>query len=142
MDNLTVPDNTEKLLKNLADNKSLSVVSKGLDGTSKFLDLTDLAVVLSSDLSDDGKAGDDFSGEFFGTAGSWAGDKIGGIAGAKAGAALGMVFGPVGAVIGGTLGAVAGAYIMSKVMEDVGRYVGEGLNDSEYTIDQYHQRAK
>ena len=31
---------------------------------------------------------------------------------------------------------------MSTVMEDVGRYVGEGLNDSEYTIDQDHQRAK
>ena len=142
MDNLTVPDNTEKMLKNLADGKALSVVSGGLDVTSAVLDLTDLAVVLSSDLSDDGKAGDDFSRELFGTAASWAGDYVGGVAGAKAGAALGMVFGPVGAVIGGTLGAVAGAYIMSKVMEDVGRYVGESLDDSDYTIEQYHSRAK
>ena len=43
---------------------------------------------------------------------------------------------------GGAIGAVAGAYILSSVMEDIGRYVGENINESDYTIDQYHQRAK
>ncbi|MBR2502784.1 MAG: hypothetical protein IKB62_01525, partial [Oscillospiraceae bacterium] len=59
-----------------------------------------------------------------------------------AGAAIGMIFGPLGAVIGGVLGAFIGAYLFSNVMEDAGRYVGENIDASDYTIDRYHQRAK
>ena len=58
------------------------------------------------------------------------------------GAAIGTVFGPVGTVVGGALGAVAGAYLLSSVMEDAGRYVGENIDASDYTIERYHQRAK
>ncbi|MBQ9845306.1 MAG: hypothetical protein IJO54_04410 [Oscillospiraceae bacterium] len=59
-----------------------------------------------------------------------------------AAAAIGAVFGPAGAVIGTALGAFAGAYILSSAMEEAGRYVGENITTSDYTIERYYQRGK
>lgn len=55
---------------------------------------------------------------------------------------MGAVFGPVGIVVVGVLGAAFGAYVLSNVMEDIGRYVGEHIYDSDYTIQKYNERGK
>lgn len=144
IDGKTISDNTLNTLKKLANNNDmLKSAGKNLGYAGAGLDIIDFAFVVDADLRDDGNLGTDFSQEFFGTAANWAGDYAGGVAGVKAGAAMGTVaLGPVGTIIDGALGAAFGAYILSSVMEDIGRYVGENINESDYTIEQYHQRAK
>ena len=144
IDGKTISETTYQSLKKLAgDDILLKRAGKNLGYAGVGLDIIDFAFIVDTDLKDDGKLGTDFSQEFFGTAANWAGDYVGGTMGAKAGAVIGTAtLGPVGTVIGGALGAAFGAYVLSSAMEDIGRYVGENINESNYTIDQYHQRAK
>ena len=143
LDGKIISDETHEILKKFADESdAIKKAGKNLGKVGVGLDILDFAIIVDSDIRDDGKLGTDTVQEFFGTAANWAGDYVGGAAGAKAGAAIGTVFGPVGTVIGAALGAFAGAYLLSNIMEDAGRYVGENIDASDYTIERYHQRAK
>ena len=142
MDNLKVPDDAKRLFEEFAENKNTGKANKALGATGQIIDVVDFMTVVASDYEDDSEIGTDSSKAVYGMLGSWAGDIAGGATGAKAGAAVGAVFGPVGVVIGGVLGAAFGAYVLSSVMEDIGRYMGEHIYDSDYTIGQYYERGK